>query len=390
MSKVDAYQIAPPLPLSRWQSTWRYLFASSCGLVFWTATLANAYDWTFRPYLAFDLLLGTISVVAMRWRRSHPLAVALLAAAIGGVSAAASGAVVVTAISLATRRKWREIVPLAVVGVVASVVYFATQPGQAAVVISVLFTIVFNSAIIATGMYIGARRDLLATLQERADRAEREQGRRVEQAQSTERTRIAREMHDALAHRLSLVALHAGALEYCRELTDDEVATAAAITRQSAHQALQDLHEILGVLRTLEPGTPPERPQPTLLDLPSLVREALGAGTKVRLDNRIGDLAGAPDAIGRSAYRMIQEGLTNARKHAPDTTVDVTLTGRPGSRLELEIRNPLRVGAPAGTTPGSGLGLLGLTERAELMGGRLEHRSTDGNFLIRAWLPWPA
>jgi signal transduction histidine kinase len=87
---------------------------------------------------------------------------------------------------------------------------------------------------------------------------------------------------------------------------------------------------------------------------------------------------------------MIQEGLTNARKHAPDTTVDVMLTGRPGSRLELEIRNPLRVGAPAGTTPGSGLGLLGLTERAELMGGHLEHRSTDGNFLIRAWLPWPA
>ncbi len=134
----------------------------------------------------------------------------------------------------------------------------------------------------------------------------------------------------------------------------------------------------------------PERPQPTLADLPSLVQEAAGAGTKVKLVNQIGDLAGAPEAIGRSAYRMIQEGLTNARKHAPDTTVTVTLSGRPGSRLVLEIRNPLRVGAAIGTTPGSGLGLLGLTERAELMGGHLEHLRTGGDFMIRAWLPWPA
>ncbi|MFK4084806.1 sensor histidine kinase [Kribbella sp. NPDC020789] len=387
---MDAFRIDPPLPLSRWQSTWRYLFAAICGAGFWIATFVNAYDLNFRPYLALDLLLGAFSVVAMRLRRRFPLAVALLVSAIGGVSSAASGAVIITAVSLATRRNWREIIPLAVVGVVASVVYFETQPGQAALAVSVLFTIVFNSALIATGMYVGARRDLLASLRERADRAESDQSRRVQQAQATERTRIAREMHDALAHRLSLVALHAGALQYCRDLSDDQVAAAAAITRQSAHDALHDLHEILGVLRTADPGTPPERPQPTLSDLPALIQEATGAGTRVRVVNQVGDLAGAPDAIGRSAYRMIQEGLTNARKHAPDTMVDVTLSGRPGSRLVLEIRNPLRVGAAVRTTPGSGLGLLGLTERAELMGGHLEHLSSGGNFMIRAWLPWPA
>ena len=387
---MDAIQAAPPPPLSHWQSTWRYLFAIVGGLVFWTATLANAYDWSFRPYLALDLFLGVVSVVSMRWRRRYPLAIALLVSAIGGVSAAASGAVVITALSLATRRKWSEIVPLAVVGLVASVVYFETQPGQADRTVSVLFTLVFVCAIIAIGMYVGARRDLLATLRERADRAEREQGLRVQQAQVTERTRIAREMHDALAHRLSLVALHAGALEYCRELTDDEVATAAAVTRESAHQALQDLHEILGVLRALETDSPPERPQPTLADLPALVKDAVGAGTKVRLHNKITDPATAPDAIGRSAYRMIQEGLTNARKHAPDTAVDVTLSGRAGGRLVLEIRNPLRLGSALQATPGAGLGLLGLTERAELMGGHLEHERSGGDFVIRAWLPWPA
>ena len=110
----------------------------------------------------------------------------------------------------------------------------------------------------------------------------------------------------------------------------------------------------------------------------------------MRLHNQIDDLAGAPDAIGRSAYRMIQESLTNARKHAPNTAVDVTLSGRPGGQLMLEVRNPIRLGAAASATPGSGLGLLGLIERAELIGGRLEHVKSDGDFVVRAWLPWPA
>ena len=87
---------------------------------------------------------------------------------------------------------------------------------------------------------------------------------------------------------------------------------------------------------------------------------------------------------------MVQEGLTNARKHAPDTAVDVLLSGGPGGELLLEVRNPIRVGAAASTTPGSGLGLVGLTERAELIGGRLEHTTSGAEFVVRAWLPWPA
>lgn len=369
---------------------WRYLFAVICGAGFWIGALANGYDWLLRPMVVIDLLLGVVSIALMRWRRRYPLAVALIVSGLGGVSASASGAVIVTAVSMSTRRQWREIVPLAVVGTAASVLYFRTQPGQASDFISILFTAVFVSALIAVGMYVGARRDLAGTRQERAEAVEREQALRVTQAQATERARIAREMHDALAHRLSLVALHAGALEYCRGLSEDEVAHAAAITRESAHRALDDLHEILGVLRKAETGTPPERPQPTLVDLPSLIQEAQGAGTKVQLHNQIGNLAGAPDAIGRSAYRMIQESLTNARKHAPDVAVDVTLGGRPGGQLTLEVRNPLRLGAEVSATPGSGLGLLGLTERAELVGGRLEHTSAEGDFVVRAWLPWPA
>jgi signal transduction histidine kinase len=109
----------------------------------------------------------------------------------------------------------------------------------------------------------------------------------------------------------------------------------------------------------------------------------------VRLHDAIDDVAEIPDTIGRSAYRMIQESLTNARKHAPDTTVDVMLEGRAGEHLVVEVRNPLRVGAVASVTPGSGLGLVGLTERAELIGGHLAHSVHDGEFVLRALLPWP-
>jgi signal transduction histidine kinase len=387
---VDATRAAIPPPLTRWQSTLRYLFAAVAGAAFWVASYFGTYAGEIRLLWAVDLLLGVVAVILMRWRRRFPLAVALVVNVFGSFSTAASGAVVVTTVSLATRRRWREIVPVAVVGFVASVVFFETHPGaDDSWLFSLLFTIVFVSAVIAPGMYLGARRDLLATLQERADRAEREQVLRVGQAQATERARIAREMHDALAHRLSLVALHAGALEYCRGLSHEEVAEAAAITRLSAHRALDDLHEILVVLREGDAETP-QPPQPTLIDLPSLIRESMAAGTRVRLHNRIDDLAGTPDVIGRSAYRMIQESLTNARKHAPDTAVDVTLSGRPGGQLLLEVRNPIRVGAALSSTPGSGLGLLGLTERAELIGGRLEHVLSEGNFVVRAWLPWPA
>jgi signal transduction histidine kinase len=108
------------------------------------------------------------------------------------------------------------------------------------------------------------------------------------------------------------------------------------------------------------------------------------------LHNQVENLAGPPNAIGRGAYRMIQESLTNARKHAPDTAVDVTLSGRPGGQLMLEVRNPLRLGSTTSATPGSGLGLLGLTERADLIGGHLEHLQSNGDFVVRAWLPWPA
>jgi signal transduction histidine kinase len=153
---------------------------------------------------------------------------------------------------------------------------------------------------------------------------------------------------------------------------------------------LEDLREVIGVLRDEASGDSPDRPQPTLADLPALVDESRQAGMRVRLDQRVADLAAVPRGIGRSAYRIVQEGLTNARKHALRATVDVTVSGAPGDGLTVEVRNPSPVGAGASPAiPGAGTGLVGLAERANLAGGRLEHgRTASGEFRLWAWLPW--
>ena len=389
MQEPTPEQYNPPLT---WRShAWRTAGALSISAVLWPTTAAVQWHQA-RPLFWLDLTLGLLTLVLSFGRRRWPFAVASLCAVLGAVSVSSAGPGVLASVSLATRRHVPQIVAVGVLGLVGAVAYPMVGPSATDDPwwITFAFGLAFTVAMLVWGMYLGSRRELLWTLRDRAERAEAEQGLRVEQGRSTERARIAREMHDVLAHRLSLVALHAGALEYCRSLSDAEVAKAAAITRQSAHSALDELHEILGVLRTLETDASPERPQPTLADLPALVQEAIGSGTRVRLHNLVGNLAEAPDAIGRGAYRMIQESLTNARKHAPDTAVDVTLSGRAGGQLMLEVRNPLRLGSAVSATPGSGLGLLGLTERAELIGGRLEHVRLDGDFVVRAWLPWPA
>jgi signal transduction histidine kinase len=201
-------------------------------------------------------------------------------------------------------------------------------------------------------------------------------------------------MHDVIAHRISLVSVHAGALEYNNDAAPAEVARSAAVIRASAHEALQDLRTILGVLRAGPvPDGPdePDRPQPTLADLVRLVEESRQAGMKVTFQPLPQQPVPAPADVGRTAYRVVQEALTNARKHAPGTEVTVALSGAAGDGLSVEVSNPWPVGRElTAVIPGGGLGLAGLGERASVAGGRLDHgRTPDGGFRVRAWLPWP-
>ncbi|MFD8552819.1 sensor histidine kinase, partial [Streptomyces fradiae] len=241
---------------------------------------------------------------------------------------------------------------------------------------------------------VRSRRQLVAALRERARRAETEAGLRAEQAQRAAREAIAREMHDVLAHRLTLLSVHAGALEFRPDAPSAEVSRAAGVIRDSAHEALQDLRQIIGVLRAPgdADGAGGNRPQPTLATLDALIAESREAGTAVTLDTDVPDPAAVPAATGRTVYRIVQEGLTNARKHAPGARVDVLVRGRPGDGLTVDVRNTAPPG-PVPHVPGSGQGLIGLSERATLAGGRLRHgpgAGPGGGFAVHAWLPWPA
>jgi signal transduction histidine kinase len=345
------------------------------------------------PWLIWtDLAVGAVLGAALWWRRRRPvlLTVASLPLALFTVSGAISCLILL--FTVAVHRRFTTTAAVTAGWLAASAGFCVIRPEvDTGYWESFAWSVVFTAIAVLWGMVVRSRRQLVVSLRDRAERAENEQQLRVAQARSLERTRIAREMHDVLAHRISLLSLHAGALEIRPDAAPAEVAGAAGVIRASAHQALQDLREVIGVLREETPGhAAPDRPQPTLRELAALAGESREAGVKVRLDVRLDETA-VPDLTGRTAYRIVQEGLTNARKHAPGTAVTVSLSGAAGTGLTIEVRNPWPLSGAPGAIPGTGTGLIGLAERATLAGGRLTHgRTADGDFALTAWLPWPA
>jgi signal transduction histidine kinase len=196
-------------------------------------------------------------------------------------------------------------------------------------------------------------------------------------------------MHDVLAHRVSLLSHHAGALEFRPDASPDEVARAAGVIRENARTVLEELREVIGVLRDESEDGPPEPPQPTLADVPALVEESRAAG--MRVSSRVEVDGEVPPALGRTAYRIVQEGLTNARKHAPASAVDVRISGGDELVVEVVSRRPVGVGVATAPLPGAGSGHIGLSERVALAGGALRHGpDATGDFVLRATLPWSA
>lgn len=375
-------------PLSRWSHAWRLVLVLVVSALAWFELAAwqleNAPWW-----FVADGVLGVVSLGLMFWRRSHPVAVAVVTNALTAVSASAGGPATLALMSLATRRRWREVIPVGLLTVVAGTVIEAMNPVSTEALgfrVPLIFIIVATT--IGWGMFVGSRRELLATLRARAETAEADQAVRVSQARTAERTRIARKMHDVLAHRISLVTMHAGALSYRDDLPSDQVRQTAAVIQENSHQAMVELREVLGILREDPGDAAPELPQPSADDLPALVEEASSTGMRVTMTSNIGPGL-LPDTLGRTLYRVVQEGLTNARKHAPESIVRIDLDGSRHGGVQVNVLNPLPIGDRRGSTE-SGLGLIGLTERAELIGGRLEHRVTpEREFLLEAWLPWP-
>jgi signal transduction histidine kinase len=342
------------------------------------------------PLLVFDVIGGAALCLALWWRRRWPFGLGLASVPIVAFSSSAGIAGLIVLFTVAAYRRWQLAFLVAGLQLAVFPVYRAVQPDDDSLPPLAFFVIqtLAYAAIVAWGMFIRGRRQ---SRRERVRHAEAEQELRVEQARYAERTRIAREMHDVLAHRISLLSLHAGALEFRPDAPPEEVARAAAVIRASAHQALEDLRAVIGVLRDGPDGGVPQPPQPTLAALPGLLEESRAAGMRLHADVRLADLAAVPDAIGRHALRIVQEALTNARKHATSAAVDLRVEGAPGEGLAIEVRNPasvLAAGEPE--IPGAGTGLVGLAERATLSGGHLVYGlDQNGDFQLRAWLPWP-
>jgi signal transduction histidine kinase len=376
-------------PLTWWSHTWRLGLA--LGLTVFVSWTAVQDDWHGdRMKLWVDLVLGVVAFVLVQLRRRWPLGIAILLTLFGVFSATASGPGVLAAVSLATRRVYWQIALLGALNLVASLAYREYAPGQSneSWWFDLIVVAIFTAAALAWGMYVGSRRELIWTLKNRAERAEAEQELRVSQARGNERARIAREMHDVLAHRISQISLHAGALGYRTDLGADELRANSTVIRDLANAALTDLRGVLGVLRDPETGELASAPQPTWADLPALVDKAREAGLHVELVQRLSGDETLPDVVGRTLYRIVQEGITNAGKHAPGAVLRIKVSGSPENGVDIELRNPIGFGASR--TPGSGLGLIGLTERAELRGGRLEGRRDGQTFVLRGWIPWAA
>ncbi|WP_020577547.1 sensor histidine kinase [Actinopolymorpha alba] len=359
------------------------------GLTAWATTRSES-----PALVGVDLASAALSLATTAWIVRQPITGGIVAGLLAAVSPAATPVASFAALYTARARPFRQAVVVAVTGAAGQAVQglWRLMPGLSYQWWLLLMTAAY-AALLGWGTWAQARRNLLAALCERARRAEQEQQRRVAEARLAERTRIAREMHDVLAHRLSLLAAYAGAIEYRPDSSPQRLTAAAAVIRDSAHLALEELREVITLLRRDAPDDADDADIDapatlTLADLNRLIEEARAAGQPIRVDGSL-HASDAPPQIGGTAYRIVQEALTNARKHAPGQAVTLALAGAPGSRLTILVRNQTVAHSP--TAPGAGTGLIGLAERVGLAGGGLTHEiDASGQFRLSAWLPWPA
>lgn len=221
-----------------------------------------------------------------------------------------------------------------------------------------------------------------AVAAEQADTARRLQG---ELDRQSERELIAREMHDTVAHHLSLVSLHAAALEVTS--TDPAVPESARAVRDSAHRALEEMRLLISSLRESD-DSGYRGVEPSLDALPQMLSDARAAGADIAADLRIEHGSAAPRAVTRAVYRIVQESITNAIKHGRGSSVSILVHASPGPGVDIAVSSWLVETPPAAT--GAGAGLLGMRERAAVLGGTLSAGPEGPVWVVRVHLPWSA
>jgi signal transduction histidine kinase len=223
------------------------------------ATLADTWEEHPQWLRVVAIVIGIATLVSLHWRRTHPCAVGIGVGAVSLVILTASGAILAATFNAAIRARGRDLAIIAGLTLAWSFVNPLLYPPRGSYWVDVGASLLCTAVVLGWGLFVRARRDLVRSLHQQADQA-------GDEARAAERRRIAREMHDVLAHRLSLLSVHAGALEFHPDAPADEVAQAAGVIRESAKAALEDLRDVIGVLRDEESEDVTERPQPTLAD----------------------------------------------------------------------------------------------------------------------------
>jgi signal transduction histidine kinase len=246
---------------------------------------------------------------------------------------------------------------------------------------SLLHLAVFVAAAWILGDNLRTKRAYYRELEERADRLEREREENVRRATTEEQERIARELHDVIAHSVSVMVVQAAAANDVFERQPERAREALRSIEESGRSALTELRRLLGIVRTSERGR--LDPQPGLAALEELIEQVRTTGLEVKLElkGRLGEL---PAGVDLSAYRIVQEALTNTLKHAQATRARVQLD-RSEHELAIEVTDD---GVGQGNEPTDGHGLIGMQERVALLGGALEAGpGGNGGFAVKARFP---
>ncbi|MCA6092443.1 histidine kinase [Streptomyces sp. SCA3-4] len=336
----------------------------------------------------YELWVSLLAAAALLWRRRLPATV--FAATLPGMYLTYIWlAPMIALYTLAVRRPHRWL--LAVAGLLMTTAQFVPYPvsdltlaDRRETAVNLVDAVVVAATPIALGLLTRTRRELADRLDELTRSRAREDRLLADRVLATERARLAREMHDVVAHQVSLISLQAGAVQISTE--DSQARDGARTIRELSVRTLDELRHMVGILRAAGADTEELTPQPRLSDLPRLIDLS---ALDVAFEDGSDPAAVRPEAVERAAFRTVQEALTNVRKHAPGAKVTVRITEDDRAGLLVEIRNgPADAAVPAPELPGGGHGLVGLRERAQSLGGTLEASATEeGGFAVRARFP---
>jgi signal transduction histidine kinase len=346
-----------------------------------------------RALTTLDVLAAVAAAVLFTLRRRWPVPVLAVVTVAAASAVAHSGEIyvltavlVLSAYTVAAHRN--RITAWGAGSAAALVVYLAAvvPHGQRWDSAESLEDLAWMGMAIAIGDALRTRTAYVGAVEERAVRAEQSRDQEARRRVAEERLRIARELHDIVAHHIALINVQSEVAVHVLRQQPDQAEEALSHVRRAVRTVLEELSTVLAVLRRGDDQEPSTEPTPGLRRLSGLLDSVAATGLRVA-HHQDGEARSLPSAVDLAAYRIVQESLTNAQKHGGDGQADVRLSyGRRG--LTIAVRNRLEPGFAAG--PGTGHGLTGMRERAESVGGTLDAGpGADGRFVVEAFLPAP-